>query len=179
MRVEPSQVSPLSLPSHIRSFLLTLHAFCFPLLLRSGGFSNYMYLCSLPRVPKGNSQSSPAPALAAGTGSGSGSGTGTGTGSVPGAGASPERVIVRFFGEILLSSVHSLVLNSVIFAILSERGIGPRLYGVFPGGRIEQYLEVPIRMLLDALTIPSVAVNQRSRNHLQTVSFIVLMFRLS
>ena len=47
-----------------------------------------------------------------------------------------------------MSSVHSLVLNSVIFAILSERGIGPRLYGVFPGGRIEQYLEVRCILLM-------------------------------
>ena len=92
----------------------------------SGGFSNYMYLCSLPRMRP----ESDAKGVSAATG------------------AAPERVILRFFGEILLSSVHSLVLNSVIFAILSERGIGPRLYGVFPGGRIEQYLEVRLSTLL-------------------------------
>ncbi|NXK42687.1 CHKB kinase, partial [Piprites chloris] len=36
--------------------------------------------------------------------------------------------------------VDSLVLESVMFAILAERALGPRLYGVFPQGRLEQYL---------------------------------------
>ncbi|XP_039560514.1 choline/ethanolamine kinase [Passer montanus] len=34
----------------------------------------------------------------------------------------------------------SLVLESVMFAILAERALGPRLFGVFPQGRLEQYL---------------------------------------
>ncbi|TRY62409.1 hypothetical protein DNTS_031822 [Danionella cerebrum] len=36
--------------------------------------------------------------------------------------------------------VDSLVLESVMFAILAERELGPRLYGIFPEGRLEQYL---------------------------------------
>nr|XP_032640579.1 choline/ethanolamine kinase-like isoform X1 [Chelonoidis abingdonii] len=39
----------------------------------------------------------------------------------------------------------SLVLESVMFAILAERALGPRLYGVFPQGRLEQY--IPSRRL--------------------------------
>lgn len=38
--------------------------------------------------------------------------------------------------------VDSLVLESVMFAILAERALGPRLYGVFPQGRLEQYIPV-------------------------------------
>ena len=38
--------------------------------------------------------------------------------------------------------VDSLVLESVMFAILAERALGPRLYGIFPEGRLEQYLPV-------------------------------------
>lgn len=38
--------------------------------------------------------------------------------------------------------VDSLVLESVMFAILAERSLGPKLYGIFPQGRLEQYLPV-------------------------------------
>ncbi|ELW49002.1 Choline/ethanolamine kinase [Tupaia chinensis] len=38
--------------------------------------------------------------------------------------------------------VDSLVLESVMFAILAERSLGPQLYGVFPEGRLEQYIPV-------------------------------------
>lgn len=34
------------------------------------------------------------------------------------------------------------MLESVMFAILAERALGPRLYGVFPQGRLEQYIPV-------------------------------------
>lgn len=42
----------------------------------------------------------------------------------------------------LLQGVDSLVLESVMFAILAERSLGPQLYGVFPEGRLEQYIPV-------------------------------------
>lgn len=40
--------------------------------------------------------------------------------------------------------VDSLVLESVMFAILAERELGPHLYGIFPEGRLEQYLPVSL-----------------------------------
>ncbi|KAK2494424.1 hypothetical protein MC885_013994 [Smutsia gigantea] len=46
------------------------------------------------------------------------------------------------FLSILLQGVDSLVLESVMFAILAERSLGPQLYGVFPEGRLEQYIPV-------------------------------------
>lgn len=36
----------------------------------------------------------------------------------------------------------ALVLESVMFAILAERELGPKLYGIFPQGRLEQYMPV-------------------------------------
>lgn len=30
--------------------------------------------------------------------------------------------------------------DTVVFSIMSERGLGPKLYGFFPGGRLEEYL---------------------------------------
>ncbi|KAL1139599.1 hypothetical protein AAG570_006581 [Ranatra chinensis] len=42
--------------------------------------------------------------------------------------------------------METLVTESVIFALLSESQRGPRLYGVFPGGRLEEYIEArPLR----------------------------------
>lgn len=41
-----------------------------------------------------------------------------------------------------LQGVDSLVLESVMFAILAERTLGPKLYGIFPEGRLEQYIPV-------------------------------------
>uniref|UniRef100_F7BIE6 ethanolamine kinase n=1 Tax=Equus caballus TaxID=9796 RepID=F7BIE6_HORSE len=42
--------------------------------------------------------------------------------------------------SVFLQGVDSLVLESVMFAILAERSLGPQLYGVFPEGRLEQYI---------------------------------------
>ncbi|XP_037702144.1 choline/ethanolamine kinase isoform X2 [Choloepus didactylus] len=47
--------------------------------------------------------------------------------------------------SIFLQGVDSLVLESVMFAILAERSLGPQLFGVFPEGRLEQY--IPSRSL--------------------------------
>lgn len=47
--------------------------------------------------------------------------------------------------SICLQGVDSLVLESVMFAILAERSLGPQLYGVFPEGRLEQYIPVRAR----------------------------------
>lgn len=60
---------------------------------------------------------------------------------VPSVGGEPREVLLRLYGAIL-QGVDSLVLESVMFAILAERSLGPQLYGVFPEGRLEQYLPV-------------------------------------
>nr|XP_033814770.1 choline/ethanolamine kinase [Geotrypetes seraphini] len=54
-------------------------------------------------------------------------------------GEEPSHVLLRVYGAIL-QGVDSLVLQSVMFAILAERTLGPRLYGIFPQGRLEQYI---------------------------------------
>ncbi|XP_070829092.1 choline/ethanolamine kinase [Chaetodon trifascialis] len=58
---------------------------------------------------------------------------------VPSVGEEPRHVLLRVYGAIL-QGVDSLVLESVMFAILAERTLGPKLYGIFPEGRLEQYL---------------------------------------
>uniref|UniRef100_A0A8D0G487 ethanolamine kinase n=1 Tax=Sphenodon punctatus TaxID=8508 RepID=A0A8D0G487_SPHPU len=63
---------------------------------------------------------------------------------IPSVGDEPRQVLLRVYGAIL-QGVDSLVLESVMFAILAERALGPRLYGVFPQGRLEEY--IPSRRL--------------------------------
>uniref|UniRef100_A0AAY4DII7 Ethanolamine kinase n=1 Tax=Denticeps clupeoides TaxID=299321 RepID=A0AAY4DII7_9TELE len=67
----------------------------------------------------------------------------------------PARVLLRIYGAIL-QGVESLVLESVMFAILAERALGPRLYGIFPEGRLEQYLPSK-RLRTDQLAVPELS----------------------
>ncbi|XP_044285529.1 choline/ethanolamine kinase isoform X2 [Varanus komodoensis] len=67
----------------------------------------------------------------------------------------PRQVLLRIYG-VILQGVDSLVLESVMFAILAERALGPRLYGIFPQGRLEEY--IPSRRLLtEDLPEPSIS----------------------
>ncbi|XP_059190589.1 choline/ethanolamine kinase-like [Centropristis striata] len=70
-------------------------------------------------------------------------------------GEEPRQVLLRIYGAIL-QGVDSLVLESVMFAILAEKTLGPKLYGIFPDGRLEQYFP-NTRMLTDQLSDSSVS----------------------
>lgn len=53
----------------------------------------------------------------------------------------PKQVLFRIYGyNHGERGVETLITDSVIFTLLSERGLGPKLYGLFPGGRIEEYI---------------------------------------
>ncbi|XP_063164931.1 choline/ethanolamine kinase isoform X1 [Candoia aspera] len=67
----------------------------------------------------------------------------------------PHQVLLRIYG-VILQGVDSLVLESVMFAILAERALGPRLHGIFPQGRLEEY--IPSRRLVtEDLPDPSIS----------------------
>ncbi|KAM9854126.1 choline/ethanolamine kinase [Aulostomus maculatus] len=70
-------------------------------------------------------------------------------------GEEPRQVLLRVYGAIL-QGVDSLVLESVMFAILAERTLGPKLYGIFPEGRLEQYL-LNTRMRTAQLSDPDIS----------------------
>ncbi|KAJ8298834.1 hypothetical protein KUTeg_022894 [Tegillarca granosa] len=57
----------------------------------------------------------------------------------------PRRVLLRIYGEIAKTSKEFLLKNSVIFALLSEKKLGPKLYCMHPEGRLEEY--IPTRCL--------------------------------
>ncbi|XP_075220659.1 choline/ethanolamine kinase-like isoform X2 [Lycorma delicatula] len=60
--------------------------------------------------------------------------------------AEPNEVLLRFYGQTHGEhALESLITDSVIFTLLSERRLGPKLHGIFPGGRIEEY--IPARPL--------------------------------
>lgn len=46
----------------------------------------------------------------------------------------------------VFQGAEAMVLESVMFAILAERSLGPKLYGIFPQGRLEQF--IPVRCVL-------------------------------
>ncbi|XP_018023260.1 choline/ethanolamine kinase isoform X2 [Hyalella azteca] len=81
-----------------------------------GGLSNHLYYCALPH---------PHTPIA----------------------AEPSEVLLRLYGQMHgEDALENMLAESVIFTLLSERRLGPRLYGIFPGGRLEQY--IPARSLL-------------------------------
>ncbi|XP_013195667.1 choline/ethanolamine kinase isoform X2 [Amyelois transitella] len=60
--------------------------------------------------------------------------------------AEPRKVLLRIYGQVHGErAMDAIVTESVIFTLLSERKLGPKLYGVFSGGRIEEY--IPARSL--------------------------------
>ncbi|XP_053621834.1 choline/ethanolamine kinase isoform X2 [Plodia interpunctella] len=60
----------------------------------------------------------------------------------------PRRVLLRIYGQVHGErAMDAIVTESVIFTLLSERRLGPKLYGVFSGGRIEEF--IPARPLVN------------------------------
>ncbi|XP_041745378.1 choline/ethanolamine kinase-like [Coregonus clupeaformis] len=76
-------------------------------------------------------------------------------------GDEPRRVLLRVYGAIL-QGVDSLVLESVMFAILAERALGPQLYGIFPEGRLERYLPSN-RLRTEQLFVPELSAEIASK----------------
>jgi len=59
----------------------------------------------------------------------------------------PRQVLLRLYGQAHGErELEGLLMESVIVTLLSERKLGPKLHGIFPGGRIEEY--IPARCLL-------------------------------
>jgi choline/ethanolamine kinase len=55
----------------------------------------------------------------------------------------PCSVLLRIYGQTHGEhALETMLTESVVFTLLSERQLGPKLHGIFPGGRIEQYIPV-------------------------------------
>ncbi|XP_065078748.1 choline/ethanolamine kinase isoform X2 [Ochlerotatus camptorhynchus] len=70
----------------------------------------------------------------------------------------PKEVMLRIYGQTHgESALESMLTESVVFTLLSERKLGPKLHGIFPGGRIEQY--IPARALMTSeLSDPKISL---------------------
>lgn len=53
----------------------------------------------------------------------------------------PSKVLLRLYGRIIQENPETVITDSVIFSLLAEKQMGPRLYGVFTGGRVEEYIK--------------------------------------
>ena len=54
----------------------------------------------------------------------------------------PRKVMMRLFGKIIGENPEVVVTDQVIFALLAEKKLVPKLFGVFTNGRVEEYVEV-------------------------------------
>ncbi|XP_054246270.1 choline kinase alpha isoform X3 [Indicator indicator] len=76
--------------------------------------------------------------------------------AVPTLADEPRKVLLRLYGAILQMGAEAMVLESVMFAILAERALGPKLYGIFPQGRLEEF--IPSRKLsTEELSLPDIS----------------------
>ncbi|XP_042899159.1 choline/ethanolamine kinase [Parasteatoda tepidariorum] len=50
-----------------------------------------------------------------------------------------RQVLLRFYGP-MQDAEHIIVLEAIIFVILAEKNLGPRLMGLFPNGRLEEFI---------------------------------------
>jgi len=81
-----------------------------------GGLTNKLYICKLPERIAAKNKTK-----------------------------SPNIVLFREYG-LIITDFKAQIQESVVFSILAERGVGPKLHAVFPGGRLEEYL--PARTLV-------------------------------
>jgi len=51
-----------------------------------------------------------------------------------------KSVVYRVYG-LIMDNVDAQITESVVFSLLGSQGIGPKLHGIFPGGRLEEYIE--------------------------------------
>lgn len=98
----------------------------------SGGLSNFLYYVSLPdevdacnnvkSVKRARKDTSP---------------------------QEPKEVLLRIYGQTHgEQALETVLTDTVVFTLLSERKLGPKLHGIFPGGRIEQY--IPVSTIVDS-----------------------------
>lgn len=96
--------------------------------IHSGGLSNFLYYVSLPNAKKEILGVSPSTKR-----------TRKDSYLEP----SPCSVLLRIYGQTHGEhALETMLTESVVFTLLSERQLGPKLHGIFPGGRIEQYIPV-------------------------------------
>ena len=57
-------------------------------------------------------------------------------------GHEPRSVLLRLYGQIIRDNPETVLTDSVIFGLLAEKKLGPKLLGIFTEGRVEEYVPV-------------------------------------
>lgn len=97
----------------------------------SGGLSNFLYYVSLPKLETSCGSNSTKRARK------------ESYHNMSNLDKVPCSVLLRIYGQTHGEhALETMLTESVVFALLSERQLGPKLHGIFPGGRIEQYIPV-------------------------------------
>lgn len=77
----------------------------------------------------------------------------------------PCRVLLRMYGQVQEGG-HESITESVIFTLLAERRLGPKLHGIFPGGRLEEFIQASSLLYSD---LRSPEVSRQIAHQLATV----------
>ncbi|CAF0767726.1 unnamed protein product [Adineta ricciae] len=56
-------------------------------------------------------------------------------------GSEPRKVLLRIYGEVHQKHRGTLLIDSVVCTLLSDRKIGPHVHGIFPEGRLEEFVD--------------------------------------
>jgi choline/ethanolamine kinase len=79
----------------------------------------------------------------------------------------PSQVLLRLYGQVSGTErvLNGIITESVIFTLLSELRLSPKLHGVFPGGRTEEYIPArPLRIKELGDPGPSVVIAEKMAN---------------
>ncbi|XP_068675062.1 choline kinase alpha-like isoform X1 [Montipora foliosa] len=99
-----------------------------------GGLTNELYICSLPD-------------------------------NYPAINKEKKKVVLRLYGPLyddMVSSSSALISDIVVFALLAERNVGPKLYAIFPQGRMEELLNGK-SLIREEMTQPEISVKIAQR----------------
>jgi choline/ethanolamine kinase len=87
--------------------------------LSSGGLSNYLYACSIDATRFKQIDQE------------------------------PNKILLRLYGENNNKNSSVLLKDVVVSAMMSDNQLGPKLYGIFPSGRLEQFINANSMALSD------------------------------
>ncbi|XP_074593944.1 choline/ethanolamine kinase-like isoform X2 [Brevipalpus obovatus] len=108
----------------------------------SGGLTNVLFKCSLPQHLVSNDE--------------------------------PSQVLLRIYGQLKtdqdsVQEKENKVTESLIFMLLSERNLGPKLHGIFPGGRLEEFIPAQSLNVLDLRDAKLSSTIARKLAHIHTL----------
>ena len=70
----------------------------------------------------------------------------------------PRHILLRLYGEIIFENTDTVLNDSVTFTLLAERNLGPKLYGVFNKGRLEEFVPVSFLYLFLCVSLQSFCI---------------------